>query len=110
MAAQRAPGLARTFGFQKLAWFDGPAWQRIKQAARDRIRPPDGAATIFASDIAEAAIARTRANAVAAQVAPWLALERADALARPAPAPAGVLVANPPYGVRLSDREAMAAL
>ena len=26
IAADRAPGLARTFGFQKLAWFDGPAW------------------------------------------------------------------------------------
>ena len=24
IAADRAPGLARTFGFQKLAWFDGP--------------------------------------------------------------------------------------
>ena len=36
IAADRAPGLARTFGFQKLAWFDGPAWQRLKQTARDR--------------------------------------------------------------------------
>ena len=25
IAADRAPGLTRTFGFQKLAWFDGPA-------------------------------------------------------------------------------------
>jgi putative N6-adenine-specific DNA methylase len=41
IAADRAPGLARTFGFQKLAWFDGPAWQRLKQtacAARPRSR------------------------------------------------------------------------
>ena len=38
IAADRAPGLARSFGFQKLAWFDGPAWQRMKQAARDRVR------------------------------------------------------------------------
>ena len=41
IAANRAPGLSRTFGFQKLTWFDGPAWQRIKQSARDRIRADD---------------------------------------------------------------------
>ena len=37
LAADRAPGLTRTFGFQKLAWFDGPTWQRIRQRARDRM-------------------------------------------------------------------------
>ena len=37
LAADRAPGLSRTFGFQKLAWFDGPTWQRIRQRARDRV-------------------------------------------------------------------------
>src|SRR6516164_6708951 len=39
LAADRAPGLSRTFGFQKLAWFDRPTWQRIRQRARDRVRP-----------------------------------------------------------------------
>ncbi len=110
IAARRAPGLARTFGFQKLTWFDGPTWQRIKQVARDRVQAQDGTAVIFASDIADSAIARTRANAVAAQVGEFIDLERADALARPAPAASGTLLANPPYGVRLSDREQMAAL
>jgi putative N6-adenine-specific DNA methylase len=110
IAARRAPGLARIFGFQKLSWFDGPAWQRIKQTARDRVRAPEGVAMIFAGDIADSAIARTRGNAVSAQIAPWLAIERADALTRAAPAAAGVLLANPPYGARLSDREAMATM
>src|SRR6185437_2520294 len=26
IAAQRAPGLSRSFGFRKLAWYDGPTW------------------------------------------------------------------------------------
>ena len=39
IAADLAPGLQRTFGFQKLAWYDGPTWQRIRQRARDRMRP-----------------------------------------------------------------------
>ena len=44
IAADRAPGLARTFGFQKLAWFDGPTWQRLRQRAHDRVRPRAGVA------------------------------------------------------------------
>ncbi|HWC45899.1 MAG TPA: THUMP domain-containing protein, partial [Casimicrobiaceae bacterium] len=39
VAADRAPGLSRTFGFQKLAFYDGPTWQRIRQSAHDRQRP-----------------------------------------------------------------------
>src|SRR3984893_13026712 len=40
IALDIAPGVKRTFGFQKLAWYDGPTWQRIKQAAQRRAKPP----------------------------------------------------------------------
>ena len=110
IAADRAPGLARTFGFQKLAWFDGPAWQRMKQKARDRIVAAPPAPAVFASDRAPAAVALARANAANAQVEAFLRIEQADALARPAPAPSGTLVANPPYGIRLEDRERVAQM
>ena len=108
IAADRAPGLARSFGFQKLAWFDGPSWQRMKQAARDRARAAPATATIFASDIAAGAIGKTLSNLRAAQVDAFVHAEQADFLVRTAPAPAGVLLANPPYGVRLADQEALA--
>ena len=110
IAADRAPGLSRTFGFQKLAWFDGPAWQRMKQAARDRIRTAPSSPAIFASDIAQGAVGKALVNARAAGVDGFVAIERADFLAREAPAASGTLVANPPYGVRLADREKMAAM
>lgn len=110
IAADRAPGLSRTFGFQKLAWFDGPAWQRLKQKARDRVKPAPTSPAVFASDRLAAAVAKTRANAALAQVDAFLAIEQADALLRPAPAPAGVLVANPPYGIRLEDKARVAAM
>ena len=110
IAADRAPGLARTFGFQKLAWFDGPTWQRIKQTARDRIRTPSASTTIHASDLLPQAVAKTQSNAQAAGIADFVTVERADALTRAAPAPEGTLIANPPYGVRLSDREKVAAM
>jgi putative N6-adenine-specific DNA methylase len=110
IAADRAPGLSRTFGFQKLAWFDGPAWQRMKQAARDRVRTAPAAPTIFASDRTAGAVAKAQANLRAAQVDGFVDAQVADVLTRPAPAPAGVLLANPPYGVRLDDQERLAKL
>ena len=109
LAADRAPGLSRTFGFQKLAWFDGPTWQRIRQRARDRLRPAPNAPAIFASDRDPRALAQCRGNAQVAGLESWLTIEGADILERRAPAPSGVLVANPPYGVRLDDTRALAA-
>ncbi len=109
IAADRAPGLARTFGFQKLLWFDGPAWQRIKQTARDRIRKAPTEPTIFGSDIAPGAVGKTQSNLNGAQIGDFVDVECSDLLARAAPAPAGILLTNPPYGVRLADQENMAA-
>ena len=108
IAADRAPGLARTFGFQKLAWYDGPTWQRIRQRAHDRVRTAPGAITIVGSDVAPAAVARTSSTLRAAQVGAFARVEEANVLTRAAPGESGVALANPPYGVRLADAGQMA--
>ncbi len=107
MALDIAPGLKRTFGFQKLAWYDGPTWQRIKQAAQRRARPP-APTGIHASDIDPNALAHCRANLVAAGVEGAVAVEHADVLTRGAPAASGVIVSNPPYGVRIASATPLA--
>jgi putative N6-adenine-specific DNA methylase len=109
VAADRAPGLQRTFGFQKLAWYDGPTWQRIRQRAHDRVRPAPLQPAIFASDVDPRMVAQCRRNAESAGIASWLEVSEANVLARTAPAPAGVLIANPPYGVRLDDEASLAS-
>ena len=76
IAADVAPGLHRSFGFQKLAWFDGPAWQRLKQKARDRARPAPAKALIAASDVDPRAVANARSNAAAAGVEGWIDVRR----------------------------------
>jgi putative N6-adenine-specific DNA methylase len=65
---------------------------------------------LFASDIAPGAVAKTQSNLRAAQVDAFVHVEQADFLERSAPASSGILVTNPPYGVRLSDQEAVARM
>jgi putative N6-adenine-specific DNA methylase len=108
MALDIAPGARRTFGFQKLSWYDGPTWQRIKQAAQRRSKLP-GSEIIHASDNELSAITRCEANIAAAGVAGAIIVRREDALTRSAPANTGVIVTNPPYGARLADSAALAA-
>ncbi len=109
IAADRAPGLKRSFGFQRLAWYDGPTWQRLKQAARDRVQRPRDRTTIFASDIDTAAISKALSHLDAADLRGFVVVERADVLTCGAPADSGVLLTNPPYGVRLDDQRKLAA-
>jgi len=107
IALDIAPGLRRTFGFQKLDWYDGPTWQRIKQAAQRRALPPSPV-QLYASDHDEQALASCRANLVAASVDAAIVVERADVLTRHAPASTGIIVSNPPYGVRLAGSVTLA--
>ena len=109
IAADRAPGLARTFGFQKLAWFDGPAWQRIEaDGARPRAHARLPRRRSSRATSRRAPIAKTQSNLRAAQVDAFVRVEQADLLSRAAPADHGILLCNPPYGVRLADQEQLA--
>ena len=110
IAADRAPGLGRTFGFQKLAWYDGPTWQRIRQRAHDRVRPAPDTPEIFARDVDARIVELCRRNVAAAGVAGFVAVAVANALDCVAPAPAGVLIANPPYGVRMESDTTLTGL
>jgi putative N6-adenine-specific DNA methylase len=108
IALDIAPGLKRTFGFQKLGWYDGPTWQRIKQAAQRRARPA-AATGIYASDNDAIAVGLCQANLAAASLSDAVKVECADVLARPAPAAEGTIVTNPPYGHRLAESGLLAA-
>ena len=55
------------------------------------------------------ALAVARRALAEAGVERWVTLEQSDVLERAAPAPAGVMVANPPYGERIGEADALAA-
>jgi putative N6-adenine-specific DNA methylase len=108
MALDIAPGVKRTFGFQKLAWYDGQLWQRIKQAAQRRAKRP-APAGIYARDSDPAAIRLCMATLESAGAGGAVTVEHADIVSASAPAPSGIIVTNPPYGVRMADPGALAA-
>jgi putative N6-adenine-specific DNA methylase len=108
MALAIPPGHNRRFGFEQLRRFDAPAWQRCRDAAMARVQAVRQL-DLFGSDWDPQAVAAARQNLAGAGLAAAVTIEQADVLERAAPAAAGVLVGNPPYGVRLEDQDALAA-
>jgi putative N6-adenine-specific DNA methylase len=108
MARGRAPGAKRGFGFEKLKNFDANAWSKVRSEAREDAREATPL-RLFGSDNDPRALKAARRNLAEAGVERWVTLEQADVLERAAPAEAGVLVANPPYGERIGSKEELAA-
>jgi 23S rRNA (guanine2445-N2)-methyltransferase / 23S rRNA (guanine2069-N7)-methyltransferase len=105
IAAQQAPGSLRDyFGFLGWRQHDAELWQRIKKAADDRVRKP--AVFIRGQDQDLSIIKIARANAKRAGVADFVQFGVADIKSTaPAGTRPGVLVVNPPYGVRLEEQQ-----
>jgi putative N6-adenine-specific DNA methylase len=103
IACDIAPGLERSFGFERLSWFDRKAMdtRREQATARARLGRESARAVLIGSDSASSAIAAAQANIAGAGLERLIDLEVADARSIAAPAPAGLIVTNPPYGVRL---------
>lgn len=109
IALDVAPGLGRSFGFERFRHFERPVWAALRNAAESR-RKPVRPLKIFGSDVVGDQVRRAGVNLNAAGLGACVELERADFLEREAPAGEGVLVTNPPYGVRIGELEALAEL
>ena len=109
IALGRAPGLNRRFGFEQLAQFDRALWVKLKAEARHAIkdRPQE---KIAASDNERAMTRMTQANAAAAEVDGFIDINTLDAQDTRPNGEGGIIVSNPPYGVRLAEIQALHAL
>ncbi|MBH0200891.1 MAG: class I SAM-dependent RNA methyltransferase [Nitrospira sp.] len=101
MARRIAPGISRTFGFERLLVHDAPRWNHLREAARAK-QAAQAPAAIYASDRDPAMVKIAQRMFQGADVAPAIQLKQSDILNLDAPADTGVMVINPPYGVRLS--------
>lgn len=104
IALNIAPGLGRSFAFEKLKIFNKERWNKHKEAAVAR-RKAVTFQPIFGSDLYGDALAVAHANLSAAGLSEAITLKQANVLEMPAPAPSGFLVTNPPYGVRLGEQK-----
>jgi len=109
MTLKRAPGARRAFGFEKLSNFDSALWQRIHADARQAEQSVDSLA-IWGSDLYGDALKPARANLAAAGLDGMIQLKQANALEISPPVAQGMLIANPPYGVRLGEQHDLASL
>lgn len=108
MALDRAPGLDRTFAFERLKSFAALDWAAIRSAAEARVRPP-AALPMWGWDSDERAVRATRRNLQDAGFGGLVAVGCGDACEIAAPAEAGILIANPPYGERIGEQGELAA-
>lgn len=109
IALDHAPGLGRSFAFERLARFPAAEWRDLVEAARARALPPTPQ-PIWGSDIERSAVSMARDNLHRMGLGGVAVVDQGDVLAlQSVPAAQGILVTNPPYGVRVGEDEAMAA-
>ncbi|MBE0623679.1 MAG: N-6 DNA methylase [Burkholderiales bacterium] len=107
IALDIAPGIARDFGFEKLKSFDAALWRALRAEAGAR-RKPSAPQPIYGSDLYGDTLKLAQANLRAAGLEAVVQLKQANALEISAPAAAGVLVTNPPYGERMGEQQELA--
>ena len=108
MALNIAPGAGRDFGFQRLKNFRLDVWKTLLDTAMDAEKPA-AKAQIYGSDISPVSVRAALANLDRAGLLPAVTLSTGDLLSIAAPAASGIMVANPPYGERLSEQDELAA-
>jgi putative N6-adenine-specific DNA methylase len=107
IALNITPGLGRQFAFEKLANFDAQRWRELRRNTAARQKPKKLQA-IYGSDIDSAAVKAARANIAAAGVAECVTLQCGNVLDITPPASEGIILSNPPYGVRLGEQQVLA--
>jgi putative N6-adenine-specific DNA methylase len=109
MIARRIPpGMSRTFAFMQWPGFHEPTWRKVVDEARAQILPA-APGPILGSDRDAGAVAASRENAERAGVSADIAFEEKviSRIAPPVGSVPGAIVTNPPYGVRVGDRDAL---
>lgn len=109
MARRIAPGTSRNFGFERLLVHDAHQWSCLREAARGK-HVAQTPAAIYASDRDPAVTKVAQRMFQGAGVASDIRLKQSEILDLEAPAGTGVMVINPPYGVRLSRSDELESL
>lgn len=100
MALNQAPGLKRHFAFENLIGFRPDLWERITQQA-ERARKTPTSLPLYGLDIDPRMVNAAKINFRAASVGWCIQVAHGDALLMSPPAETGMIITNPPYGIRI---------
>ncbi len=106
IARRMAPGRARTFAFLRWPHADTKMWNAMLESARAG-ELPSSPVEIVGADRDAGAIAAAKANAERAGVAGDIVFVKQSISALAAAETPGLVVVNPPYGVRVGDTGAL---
>jgi putative N6-adenine-specific DNA methylase len=107
MALNIPAGGNRGFAFEKLKVHDRDTWSALR-AERMALALPPTPLPIYGSDLFGESLKAARTNIDAAGWNEVISLKQANVLEISAPAREGILVTNPPYGIRLGEQERLA--
>lgn len=109
-ASRRAPGLTRPgFGFQRWPGYDPLLWRSLVEEAGETVLE-SLPAPIMGSDKSESALRSAGRNAARAGVDGIVSFHQGELGESPSPPPPGILLCNPPYGIRLGEEELLKSL
>ncbi|MBQ9387424.1 MAG: class I SAM-dependent RNA methyltransferase [Lachnospiraceae bacterium] len=109
IAADIAPGMKRQFTAQSWGIIPEGAWNEALSEAAGRVKE-DVCVDIQGYDIDGDVIRSARANASAAGVGSMIHFQQRDVSALSHPKKYGFIITNPPYGMRLEEKEALPEL
>ena len=104
LARRMAPGLGRRFAFEQWPDFDAGTWHQVREEAESKVLPQSPVA-IRGSDRDAGAIESAQANAARAGLADTVEFAASPISAMEPMAESGLIASNPPYGVRVGDRD-----
>ncbi len=107
MALDRAPGLDRTFSFERLKSFEALNRANIRAAAEARVKPAEPM-DIRGYDSDDRAVRASRRNLQEAGFGGVVTVDQGDVLETQPLTDHGILVANPPYGERIGEQDELA--
>ena len=107
IASGMAPGTNRRFAFENFKRFDRKRWNALRDAVRAR-KTELAETRIYGSDRYGSALRLARRNLVEIGMDRLVQLKQANVLDLAPPAPQGIIVTNPPYGVRVDEQDGLA--
>jgi putative N6-adenine-specific DNA methylase len=110
LARQQCPGLQRSFSLEGWADFDAELWRDELERAKRRSQQQPGLPPILGCEQDAAIAEQARSNIAAAGLDDCISIHTGDFRDLSLPTGPGVMVCNPPYGVRIGDSDGLEAL